>query len=89
MKVLVEPECDACTRAVQTATDLCRRGIVTNLSVINREVHPEIVRAHGVVIFPAIFINGRLAFYGEFSEADTLQFVGHLGESEKGRSWIP
>ena len=66
MVVLVEPDCIACVRVLETATVLCQRGIVANLIVLNRLHNPDSCRKFGVVIFPAVFINGRLAFYGEF-----------------------
>jgi hypothetical protein len=70
MIVLVEPDCIACVRAVRTAGILRNKGIVTNLVIINRIDEPERCRNYGAVIFPATFIDGRLAFYGEFFVED-------------------
>ena len=77
MVVLVEPDCVACVRVLETASALHRRGIVANLLVLNRADDPESSRKYGVVIFPAVFINGHLAFYGEFSMEDAVQFAEH------------
>jgi predicted thioredoxin/glutaredoxin len=77
MVVLVEPECVACVRVLETASALHRRGIIARLVVLNRAVDPESSTRYGAVIFPAIFIDGRLAFYGEFSIEDALRFVEH------------
>jgi predicted thioredoxin/glutaredoxin len=75
MVVLVEPDCIACVRVLETASGLHRRGIVAKLIVVNRADEPEASHKYGVVIFPAVFIDGRLAFYGEFSVDDDLEFV--------------
>jgi glutaredoxin len=75
MVVLVEPGCIPCVRVLETASALHRRGTVAKLIVLNRADEPEASRKYGVVIFPAVFIDGRLAFYGEFSIEDTLGFV--------------
>ena len=77
MVVLVEPDCLACVRVLEIASTLHQCGIVTKLVVLNRADDPESSRKYNVVIFPAVFINGRLAFYGEFSADDALRFVQH------------
>ncbi|MBI1804866.1 MAG: thioredoxin family protein [Ignavibacteriae bacterium] len=75
MIVLVEPDCLSCVRALETANVLRQRGVVANLIVINRIDDPDSCRKFGVVIFPAVYINGRLAFYGEFSVEDAQRFA--------------
>ena len=77
MVVLVEPNCTACLRVLQTAGVLRDQGVVTNLVVLNRTDDPDKCRKFGAVIFPAVFINGRLAFYGEFSTEDAKRFLEH------------
>jgi hypothetical protein len=77
MVVLVEPDCAACGRVLETASALHRRGIVGKLVVLNRVFDPDASRRYGAVIFPAVFLNGRLAFYGEFSLEDAAHFVEH------------
>jgi hypothetical protein len=75
MVVLVEPDCIACVRALRIANTLREKGIVTNLVIINRIDDPDKCRQYGVVIFPATFIDRRLAFYGEFSVEDATHFL--------------
>ena len=77
MIVIVEPDCVACVRVLETAAVLRQRGIVANLVVYNRLHDPDSCQKFGVVIFPAVFINGHLAFYGEFSMEDAMQFAEH------------
>ena len=81
MVILVEPDCVACVRVLHTAGILRDRGIVINLVVLNRINDPDKCRKLGVVIFPAVFINGRLAFYGEFSTEDAMRFLEHSQKS--------
>ena len=81
MVVLIEPDCVACVRVLHTAGVLRDRGIVTNLVVLNRMDNPDKCRKFGIVIFPAVFINGRLAFYGEFSMEDAIRFLEHSQKS--------
>ncbi len=75
--VLVEPDCVACVRVLCTARILLDKGIIANLVVSNRINDPDKCREFGVVIFPATFIDGRLAFYGEFSYEDVNSFLEH------------
>lgn len=75
MVVLVEPDCAACLRVLETVTILRQRGLLAKIVVLNRLYDAERCREYGVVIYPAIFINGRLAFYGEFSIEDALRFA--------------
>ena len=77
MVVLVEPDCVACVRVLSTARILLDRGIVANLIVVNRIDDAEQCREFGVIIFPAVFIDGRFAFYGEFSYEDVNSFLEH------------
>jgi predicted thioredoxin/glutaredoxin len=75
MIVLVEPDCRSCERVLETAEVLHRCGIVANLIVLNRIDNPDSCGKFGVIIFPAVYINGRLAFYGEFSVEDAQRFA--------------
>lgn len=77
MVVLVEPDCVACVRVLRTAGVLRDQGIITNLVVLNRIDDPDKCRKFGIVIFPAVFINGRFAFYGEFSMEEAIRFLEH------------
>ncbi len=89
MVVLVEPDCVACLRVLRTARMLRDERIVANLVVINRIEDPDTCRKFGAVIFPAVFIDGRLAFYGEFSMEDAFHFVENSQTSQVVGSWIP
>lgn len=75
MVVLVEPNCIACVRVLHIARILRDKGIVSNLLIIDRIDDPATSRNYGVVVFPATFINGHLAFYGEFSIEGVNRFL--------------
>lgn len=77
MIVFVEPNCAACERVLETAEILREQNIVANLVIFNRSIDPESCMKFGVVIFPTVYINGQLAFYGEFSVEDAKRFVNH------------
>ena len=73
--VFVEPECVSCERVLNTVKVVKRNFKVDHLIVIDRSADPEYCRKFGVIIFPATFINGRLAFYGEFSVEEAQRFA--------------
>lgn len=73
--VFVEPECVSCERVLNTVKVVKRNFKVDHLIVIDRSDDPEYCRKFGVIIFPATFINGRLAFYGEFSVEEAQRFA--------------
>ena len=45
--------------------------------ILYRSTFPLEFVKRGVVITPATFMNGRLVFYGEFSEEALLQYLNH------------
>ena len=73
--VFVEPECVSCERVLNTVKVVKRNFKVDHLIVIDRSSDPEYCLKFGVIIFPATFINGRLAFYGEFSVEEAQRFA--------------
>jgi glutaredoxin len=73
--VFVEPECVSCERVLNTVKVIKLNFEVDQLVVINRAADPEYCRRLGVIIFPATFINGQLAFYGEFSAEEAQRFA--------------
>jgi predicted thioredoxin/glutaredoxin len=75
MIIFVEPDCKSCERVLETAKLLQDQNFIVDLLIINRADEPDSCRKFSVMIFPAVFINGRLAFYGEFSVDDVKQFV--------------
>jgi predicted thioredoxin/glutaredoxin len=68
IEVFVEQTCQAC-RAVLGLVEAVSRRLGCRATVFTREQDNETFRARRVLITPATFINGRLAFYGEFSPA--------------------
>ncbi len=73
--MLVEPECVACVRVLKTAQRLREVGVLGSLIVLDRCTDPDACNEYGAVIFPAVFINGHLAFYGEFSQEEAVRFA--------------
>ena len=57
MVVLVEPDCVACVRVLETAKALRQRGIVANLVVLNWLHDPDTCEKFGVVIFFPQFLS--------------------------------
>lgn len=77
MLVFVEENCLPCDRVLETVKTLSQMEIVSKVRIFNRNIDPYTCQQFGVLIFPAVFINGRLAFYGEFSVEDAKRFVNH------------
>jgi hypothetical protein len=75
MIVFVENRCDVCKRVLVTAKLLHEQHLIADLVTINNDTDPIKCREYGVVIYPAVFINRRLAFYGEFSPEEALSFA--------------
>ena len=75
MIIFIEPDCIACVRVLETAKVLRHQNIVADLLNVNRIEDPESCMKFGVQIFPAVFINGRLTFYGEFSVEEARRFI--------------
>ncbi|MBI3194181.1 MAG: thioredoxin family protein [Ignavibacteriae bacterium] len=75
MLIFIEPNCRACERVMETAEVLRKQNIIANFVTFNRNVNPESCMKFGVFIFPTVYINGRLAFYGEFTIEDLDRFL--------------
>ncbi len=75
MMIFIEPDCTSCERVVETATTLYRYGFLRDLVVINRTNKPEVCAEFGVMIYPTVYINGKLAFYGEFTIEDAIKYA--------------
>ena len=75
MLVYVEPDCQACEKVITTAKDMQKNKLVKNLLIINRMEYPELCSDAEIVVFPAVFIEGELTFYGEFTIEDALKYA--------------
>ena len=73
--VFVEPNCLACERVLQTIRTLQKNALVERLEIINRYEDPAMCERFGIVIYPATFIYGKLAYYGEFSVDDVKEYL--------------
>jgi len=75
MMVYVEPDCKSCEKVIKTAKGMHKNKLIKNLLIINREEYPELCSDTGIIIYPAVFIEGELTFYGEFSIEDALNYA--------------
>ena len=66
VEVFVEQGCSSCARVTSLVEDVIR-DTGASIRTILRETHPAEFSERNVVICPATFVNGKLAFYGEFS----------------------
>jgi len=73
MIVFIEPNCSACDRVIATAGEFRRLGVVGHLTVFDRTDDPSTCESYGVYIYPSTYVNGRLAFHGEFTPEDFLR----------------
>src|SRR4030065_419956 len=72
--VFIEPNCSGCERVLQTIRVLQENARVERLEIINRSEDPALCERFGIVIFPATFVDGQLAFYGEFSLDEVKEY---------------
>ena len=75
MMVYVEPDCRSCEKVKMTVEKMYRQKLIMDLLIINRTEQPELCNDAGIVIYPAVFIDGELTFYGEFSIEDALKYT--------------
>ena len=75
--VFIEDKCLPCERVIKTVERLHTVCLVNKVRIFNRNTDPQSCHKFGVRIFPTVFINGRLAFYGEFSVEDVQRFIHH------------
>jgi hypothetical protein len=66
IEVFIERGCSSCARVTNLVEDVIR-DTDASIRTILRETNPQQFSERNVVICPATFINGKLAFYGEFS----------------------
>ena len=66
IEVFIERGCSSCARVTNLVEDVIR-DTDASIRTILRETNPQQFAERNVVICPATFINGKLAFYGEFS----------------------
>jgi predicted thioredoxin/glutaredoxin len=75
MMVYVEPDCQACEKVLMTVKEMQTRKLIRNLLIINRTEYPEVCIDAGIVVYPAVFIDGELIFYGEFTAEEALKYA--------------
>jgi len=66
IEVFIEQGCSSCARVTSLVEDVIR-DTGASIRTILRETNPQEFGVRNVVICPATFVNGKLAFYGEFS----------------------
>ena len=66
IEVFVEKNCRTCDEVLAVIAAFAAQVSVA-VSVFDRECDPTVFRERRVLISPATFVNGRLAFYGNFS----------------------
>jgi hypothetical protein len=71
IEIFVERGCSSCAR-VKSLVEEVVRDTGASLRTILREASPQEFSERNVMICPATFVNGELAFYGEFS-AESLK----------------
>ena len=80
MKVLVEPNCRACENVLRVVDEMYNDGLINKLIIINRKDEPEECLKYSVLVYPAVYIDDELIFYGEFTIDDTLKYAKNAFE---------
>ena len=85
IEVFTEDGCESCERVIELVQTLT--GVPDLIvRVYERVADKEMFNARGVVICPATCIDGKLAFYGEFT---TDQLRGYFSDKEQLRNAVP
>jgi len=72
--VFVEDNCRSCDEVLEMMDSLSTEHRF-NLNVYDRHRHQSAFRDRSVIIFPATFVNNKLAFYGSFSKEDFSRYL--------------
>jgi predicted thioredoxin/glutaredoxin len=65
--VFIEDDCSACEKVLRIFNRLLRKDSSIELRIFNYNQDRSPFNKYKVSIVPAIFVNGRLKFYGEFN----------------------
>ena len=74
IEIFVEDACATCARVV-TDVSAFVRGTDVALRIVRRDDDQELFRQRHVVICPATYVNGHLAFYGDVSPEALAQHI--------------
>ena len=88
MIVFVEPDCNACMRVLEIARTMHKSRLINRLIIINSAENPEACGKYGVLIYPAVFIDGELTFYGEFTIEDALKYAKNKTKIKQGERYV-
>lgn len=91
IEIFVKDSCPSCSRVVSEVASFVRDKDVA-FHIVHRERSPESFRRQNVVICPATYVNGRLAFYGDVSAGALAHqlsrtqsaYISHHSQQEKG-----
>ena len=78
IEIFIEQNCRACDEVLAVIAAFADQVSVA-VTVFDRESDPTIFRERRVLISPATFVNGRLAFYGSFSADALRNHIIHAG----------
>ncbi len=81
IEVFIEDGCESCERVTDMVTRFASDGDIM-VRVYERRKDIEMFYERGVVICPATCINGKLAFYGEFSVNELQEYVSKKEPSQ-------
>lgn len=77
LDVFIEPDCKACISVMYSIREV-QSQLSINVKVYRRDVDREVFRDRNVIITPAIFIDGKLIFYGEVSPEKIREKIQNL-----------
>lgn len=75
MKIFVKPDCKACENVLGVVDKMYNDGLVNKLIIINRKDEPEECPKYNVLVYPAVYIDDELIFYGEFTINDAMKYA--------------
>lgn len=75
MKVFVENNCGACENVLRVVNEMNKNKLISKLIIINREDDPKECLDYNVLVYPAVYIDDELIFYGEFTIDEALKYA--------------
>ncbi len=67
LEIFVERGCASCCRVLALVTSYAEKR-KAHLQIFERERDAQVFVRRNVLVCPATYLNGRLLFYGEFTE---------------------
>jgi thioredoxin-like negative regulator of GroEL len=84
--VFVDDDCRSCEKIVEKMRRLAQEDGAVNLRVVHRREQPSLAAEYRVQIVPAVYVNGKLRFYGEVTREEIQHSFKQSYSQKRGGS---